>query len=259
MKRNLRTSQSMPRTGAPFLRRVVSLPEKCDPARYPFNVRALSTGIDLAFKANVTFFVGENGTGKSTLLEAIAECCEFNAEGGNRDHYRTTFTERSALAQALRLSWLPKTSEGFFMRAESFYNFATYLDQVSDLRAYGGKSLHEQSHGESFLSLFANRFEQGIYLLDEPEAALSPQRQLSFLSIIHELEKPGHAQFIIASHSPIILSYPGAVLFSFDGNAIEEIAYRESEPYRVTRDFLNAPERYFKHLFDTLGEGEKDV
>ena len=259
MKHTRRTSQSMPRTGAPFLRRVVSLPEKFDPACYPFNVRALSTGIDLAFKANVTFFVGENGAGKSTLLEAIAECCEFSAEGGNRDHYRTTFTERSALAQALRLSWLPKTSEGFFMRAESFYNFATYLDQVSDLRAYGGKSLHEQSHGESFLSLFANRFEQGIYLLDEPEAALSPQRQLSFLSIIHELEKSSHAQFIIATHSPIILSYPGAVLFSFDGSAIEEIAYRESKPYRVTRDFLNAPERYFKHLFDTLDGGEKDV
>ena len=145
------------------------------------------------------------------------------------------------------------------MRAESFYNFATYLDQVSDLRAYGGKSLHEQSHGESFLSLFANRFEQGIYLLDEPEAALSPQRQLSFLSIIHELEKSGHAQFIIATHSPIILSYPGAILFSFDNEAIEPIAYQDSEHYRVTRDFLNAPERYFKHLFQGPDDGNEDV
>ena len=145
------------------------------------------------------------------------------------------------------------------MRAESFYNFATYIEQVSDLRAYGGKSLHEQSHGESFLSLFANRFEQGLYILDEPEAALSPQRQLSFLKIIHDLEVPGHAQFLIATHSPIILSYPGAVLFSLDGESIREIAYRESDHYRVTRDFLNAPERYFKHLFDTTSREDSDA
>src|SRR5206468_1098729 len=114
------------------------------------------------------------------------------------------------------------------------------------------------SHGESFLSLFANRFEQGIYLLDEPEAALSPQRQLSFLRIIHELETPAHAQFLIATHSPIILSYPGAVLFTLDGDSIREIAYRETEHYRVTRDFLNSPERYFKHLFRSERDEESD-
>lgn len=112
----------------------------------------------------------------------------------------------------LRLSWMPKVSEGFFMRAESFYNFASYIEQVSDLRSYGGKSLLQQSHGESFLALFDNSFEQGLYILDEPEAALSPQRQLSLLKIIHDLEKPGHAQFIISTHSPILLSYPAAVL-----------------------------------------------
>ena len=113
---------------------------------------AFSHGIDVAFRSKVTFFVGENGSGKSTLLEAIAECCGFNPEGGNRDHHRAVFAERSPLAQALRLSWLPRVTEGFFMRAESFYNFATYIEGVSDLRAYGGKSLHEQSHGESFMS-----------------------------------------------------------------------------------------------------------
>src|SRR5437773_1289691 len=236
MKQNRRTVAD-----APFLRRVVTLPEKVDPSRYPFNIPAFSNGID-----------------KSTLLEALAECCGFNPEGGNRDHYRETFADRSPFAQALRLSWLPKVTEGFFMRAESFYNFATYIDEVSDLRAYGGKSLHQQSHGESFLSLFANRFEQGIYLLDEPEAALSPQRQLSFLRIIHELETPAHAQFLIATHSPIILSYPGAVLFSLDGDSIREIAYRETEHYRVTRDFLNSPERYFKHLFRSERDEESD-
>jgi predicted ATPase len=135
------------------------------------------------------------------------------------------------------------------MRAESFYNFAAYIEQVSDLRAYGGKSLLAQSHGESFLSLFTNRFEQGLYILDEPEAALSPQRQLSFLRIIHELESSAQAQFLISTHSPILLSYPGAVLFSLDGDTIRHTTYRDTEHYRVTRDFLNAPERYFRHLF----------
>ena len=234
---------------APFLRHIASLPEKVEPSRYPFNVRAFSSGINLAFHQPVTFFVGENGSGKSTLLEAIAECCGFNPEGGNRDHHRAAFAERSPLAQALRLSWQPKVTEGFFMRAESFYNFATYIEGVSDLRAYGGRSLHEQSHGESFIALFAHRFEQGLYILDEPEAALSPQRQLTFLRIIHELTASGRAQFLIATHSPIILSYPGAVLFSLDEGAIQEIAYRETKHYLITRDFLNAPERFFKHLF----------
>jgi predicted ATPase len=245
--------------GAPFLRRIVTLPERLDPARYPFNIPAFSRGIDVALQAKVTFLVGENGSGKSTLLEALAECCGFHPQGGSRDHAREALTERSELAQALRLSWLPKATEGFFMRAESFYDFATYLDQVSGLRAYGGKSLHAQSHGESFLALFANRFEQGFYILDEPEAALSPQRQLAFLKIIHELEAPGHAQFLIATHSPIILSYPGAILLSLDGDGIREIAYRDTDHYRVTRDFLNSPERYFKHLFRSEEDVEGDA
>jgi predicted ATPase len=221
-----------------------------DSSTYPFNVRALSQGVDLTFRSNVTFFVGENGAGKSTLLEAIAECCGFNPEGGNRDHHYATFADRTALAQALRLSWSPKVTEGFFLRAESFYNFATYIEQVSTMHAYGGKSLHKQSHGEAFLSLFVNRFEQGIYILDEPEAALSPQRQLSFLRILYELEKPNHAQFLISTHSPIILAYPGATLFTLDGGSIEEIAYEDTQHYQVTRGFLNHPESYFKTLFE---------
>jgi predicted ATPase len=203
--------------GAPFLRGINSISEKFDLSRHPFDVQAFSNGINLAIEAKVTFFVGENGSGKSTLLEAIAECCGFNPEGGNRDHQRAVFADRSVLAQALRLSWSPRrVAEGFFLRAESFYNFASYIDEVSDLRAYGGKSLHAQSHGESFLSLFNNRFEHGIYILDEPEAALSPQRQLSLLKVIHDLEAPGHAQFLIATHSPILLAYPGAALYSLD-------------------------------------------
>jgi predicted ATPase len=234
---------------APFLRRIETLPEKINQAEHPFNIRAFSRGIDLALRSNVTFFVGENGSGKSTLLEAIAEHCGFNPEGGSRDHHRAVFADRSPLAQALRLSWLPKVTDGFFMRAESFYNFASYIQEVSDLQAYGGKSLHAQSHGESFISLFAHRFAQGIYILDEPEAALSPQRQLTFLKIIHDLTSTGHAQFLIATHSPIILSYPGAVLYSLDGETIEEVDYRETRHFLITRDFLNSPQRFFRHLF----------
>lgn len=249
MKPGRKPTPPLRRTGAPFLHRIESVAEKFDQSVYPFNLRAFSHGIDLELRSTVTFFVGENGSGKSTLLEALAECCGFNPEGGNRDHHRATFAERSAMAQALRLSWFPKVTQGFFLRAESFYNFATYLEQVSDFRAYGGKSLHAQSHGESFLSLFAHRFEQGLYILDEPEAALSPQRQLSFLKIIHDLATPGHAQFLIATHSPILLAYPGAVLFGLDGDAIDRINYQETRHFLVTRDFLNSPERFFKHLF----------
>jgi predicted ATPase len=244
--------------GAPFLHRIETLPEKFDPTVYPFSIRAFSRGIDLPLRSKVTFFVGENGSGKSTLLEAIAECCGFNPEGGNRDHHRAVFADRSPLAQALRLSWRPKVNEGFFMRAESFYNFATYIQQVSTMQAYGGKSLHEQSHGESFMSLFNHRFEQGIYVLDEPEAALSPQRQLSFLKIVHDLTAPGHAQFLIATHSPILLSFPEAVLFDLDGDSIQEIDYRETKHFLLTRDFLNSPERFFKHLFETGDRSASD-
>jgi len=233
---------------APFLHRVQSLPDKFDRTRYPFDLRAFSEGIDLEFRSTVTFFVGENGSGKSTLLEALAECCGFNPEGGNRDHHRATFAGRSALAQALRLSWLPKVTSAFFLRAESFFNFATYIEQVSDLQAYGGKSLHAQSHGESFLSLFKHRFEQGLYILDEPEAALSPQRQLSFLKIIYDLTAPGQAQFLIATHSPMLLAYPGAIIFDLDGDAIQSVRYEETKHYLITRDFLNSPDRFFKHL-----------
>src|ERR671921_1665144 len=133
-KRRSRSTRSRA-AGAPFLHRITTLPEKIDPSTYPFNVRAFSHGIDVPFRSKVTFFVGENGSGKSTLLEALAECCGFNPEGGNRDHHRAVFADRSPLAQALRLSWLPRVTEGFFLRAESFYNFATYLEQVSDFGA----------------------------------------------------------------------------------------------------------------------------
>jgi len=242
--------------GAPYLRRISSLPERMSHSDFPFSISAFEHGIDLELATPVTFFVGENGSGKSTLLEALAEICGFNPEGGNRDHFREAREDRSDLAQALRLSWMPKMTEGFFMRAESFYNFASYLDGVSDFRAYGGRSLHHQSHGESFLALFQNRFEHGLYILDEPEAALSPQRQLAFLKIIHDLEVPRHAQFLIASHSPILLAYPGATLYQFEEGGIREVEYQETEHYLVTKNFLNGPERFLRYLFSEENEAD---
>jgi predicted ATPase len=243
------TKHQKRRTVAPFLRQIASIHEHWLPTRYPFSIPAFRGGIDLVFRSNVTFLVGENGSGKSTLLEAIAEHCGFNPEGGNRDHRRITREPASELAQALRLSWQPKMTHGFFFRAESFYNFSSYIEDVSDLRAYGGASLRSQSHGESFLSLFANRFDRGIYILDEPEAALSPQRQLSFLKIIHDLTASGDAQFLIATHSPMLIAYPGAVVLDLDGEWIREVNYNETKHFLISRDFLNSPQRFFAHLF----------
>jgi predicted ATPase len=246
------------KASAPFLRRITIQSEKADPTRHPFNVEALR-GLDLEFRSSVTFFVGENGSGKSTLLEAVAQCCGFNVQGGGRDHQAQTGDNRDDLASALRLSWLPKATDGFFMRAESFFNFASYIDQVSTLQRYGGRRLHEQSHGESFLALFVNRFGRGIYILDEPEAALSPQRQLAFLKVIHDLEATGQAQFLIASHSPILLAYPKATLLSLDGGPIHEVAYADTEHYKLTKEFLDSPERFFKHLFENSNDEDDDA
>ena len=251
MPRSRRRSEPQDHQHAPFLRHVASIGE-IDSDKYPFTIPAFREGISLELTAPVTFFVGENGSGKSTLLEAIASHCGFNLEGGTRDHLYQTRHEASQLAPALRLSWTPKVTRGFFMRAESFFNFATYVDQIADndYRAYGGKSLHKKSHGESFLSLFQNRFAKGIYILDEPEAALSPKRQLSFIKIIHDLERAGHSQFLIATHSPILLTYPNATIFSVDGDSIDSVTYQETEHYQLTREFLEAPERFFRYLFD---------
>ena len=201
-------------------------------------------GFEVTFDTPVTFLVGENGSGKSTLLEGIGWAVGFNPHGGNRDHHYGEGADGAVLGRALALTWQHRVAGGFFMRAETFFNFATQLETVgSTFEAYGGRSLHDQSHGEAFLSLFLNRFEDGLYLLDEPEAALSPQRQLAFLGIIHQLATPGSAQFIIATHSPILLAYPGATLLSLDGGTLRRTSYTDTEHYRITREFLEAPER----------------
>lgn len=225
-----------------------------DKHEYPFSIPSLQGLRELDFPTNVTFFVGENGSGKSTLLEAIADCCDFNTAGGGRQNTFEVHKAESALGEYIRLSWWQKVSNGFFLRAETFYQFASHIDEMAEWEknkyaAYGGKSLHHQSHGESFLSLFMNRFkDQAIYLLDEPEAALSPTRQLSLLKIMKDLEH--EAQFIIATHSPILLGYPNATIYSFDEGTIEPIRYEDTIHYIVTKRFLNAPESILKELFD---------
>ncbi len=217
-------------------------------------VEAGGDGLTVSLSTPVTFLVGENGSGKSTLLEALAWSVGFSTQGGNRDHQFEAGTDGHALGRALRLGWRQRTTTGFFLRAETFFNFATYLDSVgSTFSSYGGESLHSKSHGEAFLSLFANRLEDGLYILDEPEAALSPQRQLAFMRVLHQLTAPRIAQFVIATHSPLLLAFPGATVLSLDGGVIEEVNYRDTDHYRITRDFLASPERFFRHLFDDAG------
>lgn len=236
-----------------FLKRITLLREDIPSLhRYPFSIPAIRNLQEISLKRNVTFFVGENGSGKSTLLEAIADKCEFNTAGGGRNNTYDVYASESVLGKYIRLSWLPKISNGFFLRAESFYNFATHIDEVDDsgFRQYGGRSLHEQSHGESFLSLFLHRFkEESIFLLDEPEAALSPQRQLTFLRIIHDLASKGNAQFIIATHSPILLGYPNADILSFDHEQIAQIDYEMTDHYQITKYFLQHRDKFLAEIF----------
>lgn len=239
-----------------FLRRITFLREEVPNLHvYPFTVPAISGMNALDLNSEVTFFVGENGSGKSTLLEAIADKCGFNTAGGGRNNIYDVESSQAALGKYIRLSWMPKINQGFFLRAESFYHFASHLDRIAQddptiYQAYGGRSLHHQSHGESFLSLFLNRFsDKGIYLLDEPEAALSPARLLAFMRIIYQLVSSGNSQFIIATHSPILLGYPNANILSFDSNVIESIKYEDTEHYQITKGFLNRRERYLEELF----------
>ncbi|MFB7138564.1 AAA family ATPase [Gottfriedia sp. NPDC056225] len=243
-----------------FLKKITLLRDEITSfSQYPFSIPSIKSFDEINLRSNVTFFVGENGSGKSTLLEAIADKCDFNTAGGGRNNNYEVFASESQLGNYIRLSWLPKISNGFFLRAESFYNFATYLDQIDDplkYRGYGGESLHKQSHGESFLSLFLNRFnETAIYLLDEPEVALSPARQLTFLKIIHDLVEIENSQFIIATHSPILLGYPDADILSFDHGEISRIDYESTDHYQITKYFLQNREKF---LSDLLSDDDEE-
>lgn len=215
--------------------------------RYPFSIPAVRGLSRLPLHEKVTFFVGENGSGKSTLIEAIAVCCGFNPEGGSRNFNFETYRSHSALCDYLTLyRGVRRPRDGYFLRAESFYNVATSIEEMDKVAAgapllktsYGG-SLHEESHGESFFALLMNRLGgRGLYLFDEPEAALSPQRQLAMLCRIDELVKM-ESQLVIATHSPILTAYPDSWIYELSAEGIRRVRYEETENYRVTREFLN--------------------
>ncbi|WP_182103078.1 AAA family ATPase [Niallia taxi] len=240
-----------------FLKKITLLKDDIPQVNsYPFSIPAIKGLRELELTNKMTFFIGENGSGKSTLLEAVADKCGFHTAGGGKNNYYDVHSSHSDLGEYIRLSWMPKITNGFFLRAESFYHFATLQDELekdpftrTNYRAYGGKSLLQQSHGESFLSLFQHRFNgQAIYLLDEPEAALSPQRQLTFIRILHDLVEYEDCQFIIATHSPILLGYPNASILNFDGGTITEIQYEQTDNYRLTKYFLQHREKMLNEL-----------
>ena len=245
----------------PFLKKVWLKPEEVDRDAFPFArfPALLDDDFEMTFERPVTMFIGENGSGKSTILQALAEVAGFHAGGGTVGFqlHNTSNEGRSALARALQPSWLPKVSRGFFFRSDTYGEVARYIDDE------GNPCMHkiplwQQSHGESFLALFTERFtfqRPCIYFLDEPENALSPMRQMALLRFMRQWEDAGNAQIVLATHSPILMSYPGADLRWFDGRDIQPIAYADIEHVKVTRAFLANPDRYLEMLFE---EAEDD-
>ena len=239
-------------TAKPYLREVsIRADADIDTGSYPFSIPAVGNIGTLSFHPDVTFFIGENGAGKSTVLEAIAVAMGLPAEGGTRNVSRQQ-QQVSPLHRELRLvKGYAKPRSSYFLRAESAFNVISYIDEIG---ASDKPSLHLRSHGEAFMDLLLDFRDDGFYLLDEPEAALSPNRQLAALSAIDQLVKRG-SQFIIATHSPILLAYPGAKILLFDGSGISEVAYEDTEHYAITRDFLN---HYERRLLQLLGGDQDD-
>lgn len=242
---------------APFLIGLRVVPEAIIGTQYPFNLPSIR-GLDIRFSRPVTFFVGENGTGKSTTIEAMAELCGFPASGGGRNEFGASHgpEPEAALTVALRPSFKRRPRDGYFFRAEFQSHFASLLDQrrrdpdfLGDPYArYGGRSLYARSHGEAFLAVFQERIREGLYLFDEPESALSPQRQLTLLAHMAALVAEGRSQFVVATHSPILLTFPGAEILSFDGDAIHAVKLEDTAHYQITRGILESPARYWRHL-----------
>jgi predicted ATPase len=240
------------------------LDRKC----FPGNLRFIPD-LHLEFDRPVTFFVGENGSGKSTLLEAIAVLAGFPISGGGTNDVDASHgpAEESPLADAMRMAVTKQPRDGYFFRAELQAHFASLLDQrgqdpdfvsgnakADPYQRYGGKSLHTMSHGEAFLSVMTNRFTEGLFLLDEPESALSPQRQLSLLTIMYDLSRRRKTQFIIATHSAILLTFPDARIISFDEERLKPVSLEETKHFQITSGILNSPESYWKHLRKSDGD-----
>jgi len=227
--------------------------------KYPFNLPSLRALDELSFHPKVTFLIGENGMGKSTLLEAVAVSLGFNPEGGSFNFNFSTYDSHSPLGDYLKLiKGIEKPKDGFFLRAESFYNVASNIEEMDQeilgrpvIDSFGGVSLHEQSHGEAFFATFLHRFDgNGIYILDEPEAALSPLRQMSMLTRIHDLVNE-NSQFIIATHSPIIMAYPDAKIFELSEDGIRESILEETNHYRIMKQFFDDKNRMLHHLLNS--------
>lgn len=228
--------------------------EGTDRNHYPFNIPALRDFEELSFESPVTFIVGENGMGKSTLIEAIAIVMNFNPEGGTANFNFSTSDSHSELCNHLiTIRGAKRNRDGFFLRAESFYNTISYMDTVNDTGRniydyYGGKRLHEVSHGEGFLNMLNHRCRgNSFFIFDEPEAALSPFSQIKMLARMHQLVKED-SQFIVSTHSPILMAYPGAIIYQLTENGIHQTCYDKTEHYMLMKYFLNNTDHYLKDI-----------
>ncbi|MEX0807530.1 MAG: AAA family ATPase [Dongiaceae bacterium] len=242
----------------PFLRTVTWRERPTAPLAYPFSLPCLADpDFRLAFDSPITVFAGENGSGKSTLLETIADHIGLGRGGGSKDHRDVAGDLAGGLAQALRFSWLPKIANGFFFRAETYFELVRYLEETAKdwpiMRFnYGGTPLDAQSHGEAFLALFENRLgndRRAIYLFDEPEAALSPQRLARFVRLLRRAEKSRNVQILMATHSPVLMGYPGVQLLDLSGGAIRRTSLFETDHFRTLQAFFVDPDAYYEQVF----------
>ncbi|UFZ05885.1 AAA family ATPase [Bradyrhizobium ontarionense] len=241
------------RLPAPYLKRLWLDPDKIeDRAVYPFCLPFLQDDFELSFSRAITIIVGENGTGKSTLLEGIASLAGYDEAGGGKgyrpvDHGRAVERMGGALGAALRASWLPRITQGWFFRAESFFSVARYLDQAALDDPLGGPppDFLSHSHGEGFLRFFQERCQrQGIYIFDEPESALSPARQIEFLKLMRRMDESGHCQVLMATHSPVLMAYPGAMLLRLTKYGLEKVAVQDTDHFKALREFCADPDGF---------------